>query len=1130
MNDNAEYWEGRHTARLLTTEDLAAVQIDLTHTVYQKAQKDIQEQVKSIYRNYAKKGVLPVSELKKAIGFSGKNEFLRKVKKMAEAMDLDPELVYDERYLFRLSRLQAIQEQIKMRILQMNHEEEKIADDFYSQVIRNNYNQVKSDLSELGITPAFSQIPDEVVDLLRRAQWKDSNYSDRIWANNTKTLSLELPTILGGAIASGQSYQKIARQIREQFDVKTYEATRLIRTEANYFNNQADIQAYIDEGIEYYEFNATLDSRTSNICRTMDRRTFKVTEIQVGENYPPLHPNCRSHTVGLTPDMIEEGGRKQYYRDPKKGISERFRRFKKFSDNKTKKRLRVAMQKQMDPNKEKHDWNADMNRITQDYGETLKKLKQEGRASEANIDKARKRLGKQIDDLMKQVPEDYSLRAGLEAVANIQTGKDYSLAPAAATSPELPEFSPLDPKDEVDKYLKSKGTDLDGLDNMKLKEMKEKFGNSPMDELSMKFMRGEQDPDERFFRLLGKKDYKDTVITSHKLENVDHTDITLAERKLREGDKLDPLDKEILGKLEKEFSKAKLKKDMYIYRGVAFNNKAGFTESLFQEGNIFEQDSYMFAGTIKRKAANYFKEDGEGGAMINIQAPAGTRAILGSDIGAGSDEILVDRDAKLEILSKKKVGDNRYEIEARILLDEYKPVKTGSVSHSGLDYKAEITDYLKANNLKEDDLGFKRSAFSSDDNYYAAIFQEGLADKNFRDIYFNDPKDLDYSKFNNNDLMTASNLLRKGNTEDLAIFTTDNSRSASGEPIKLAEVLGDLDKAFQESTTKKDMIFYRNISREGVLSADSFRGKIFVDQGYMFATLDKELAGKYGDISLEIEVPAGSGVINGASIGSDLLNSESIIDRGSVFDVISSKIEGDKLNVKLRLKTGEREALEAPQVIKETLPQYTIGNKFKAKTDMSQKELRLIKERGVTVANTGKRGQSKGHYNHSKREIVLQPTSKPDQMLHAFSHELGHVIDYKKMPDTKGVTTQYQLDALKNKYLLSKQDDFQKIFFKEDGRIYSDEARFIGVDRIKKNLIENVKDITDEQAEQAYRGSRVVFSDGRYMSLSRKMVNYIRSSEEIFAEGYAMYKREPKQMKKNAPQFYNYFNKLYKEL
>lgn len=47
---------------------------------------------------------------------------------------------------------------------------------------------------------------------------------------------------------------------------------------------------------------ATLDNRTSSICQEKDGKHYPVDDIQVGINYPPFHPNCRTTTIKYRED------------------------------------------------------------------------------------------------------------------------------------------------------------------------------------------------------------------------------------------------------------------------------------------------------------------------------------------------------------------------------------------------------------------------------------------------------------------------------------------------------------------------------------------------------------------------------------------------------------------------------------------------------------------------------------------------------------------------------------------------------------------------------------------------------------------------------------------------------------
>lgn len=87
---------------------------------------------------------------------------------------------------------------------------------------------------------------------------------------------------------------KTARLLRERFNVSTNAAARLIRTETNYYENQAELDAYKEMGVEEYQFIATIDTKTSEVCQHLDHKVFKIKDAKPGVNMPPMHPNCRS--------------------------------------------------------------------------------------------------------------------------------------------------------------------------------------------------------------------------------------------------------------------------------------------------------------------------------------------------------------------------------------------------------------------------------------------------------------------------------------------------------------------------------------------------------------------------------------------------------------------------------------------------------------------------------------------------------------------------------------------------------------------------------------------------------------------------------------------------------------------
>ena len=58
-----------------------------------------------------------------------------------------------------------------------------------------------------------------------------------------------------------------------------------------------------------YQIVATLDSRTSDICRHLDGKVFDMKDYEPGVTAPPFHVYCRSCTVPYFADNDENGMR-----------------------------------------------------------------------------------------------------------------------------------------------------------------------------------------------------------------------------------------------------------------------------------------------------------------------------------------------------------------------------------------------------------------------------------------------------------------------------------------------------------------------------------------------------------------------------------------------------------------------------------------------------------------------------------------------------------------------------------------------------------------------------------------------------------------------------------------------------
>ena len=60
------------------------------------------------------------------------------------------------------------------------------------------------------------------------------------------------------------------------------------------------MDSYKEENVERYYFLSEPDERRCEICQEHHMIDYAVNDAKVGENYPPLHCNCRCTTIPVT--------------------------------------------------------------------------------------------------------------------------------------------------------------------------------------------------------------------------------------------------------------------------------------------------------------------------------------------------------------------------------------------------------------------------------------------------------------------------------------------------------------------------------------------------------------------------------------------------------------------------------------------------------------------------------------------------------------------------------------------------------------------------------------------------------------------------------------------------------------
>lgn len=170
---------------------------------------------------------------------------------------------------------------------------------------------------QAGVGFAFGGISEELARVMIRTPWSGASFSARIWQNQSRLTEL-LGSVLREGLTTGRSTEAIAGDIADAMGVSLSRARTLVRTETAYISTQADMAAYEEAELEEIQFSAVLDMKTSRICQEMDGKIIRRSEAKVGENIPPMHPNCRSITTCV---MSEEDKARmtRWARDPVTG-------------------------------------------------------------------------------------------------------------------------------------------------------------------------------------------------------------------------------------------------------------------------------------------------------------------------------------------------------------------------------------------------------------------------------------------------------------------------------------------------------------------------------------------------------------------------------------------------------------------------------------------------------------------------------------------------------------------------------------------------------------------------------------------------------------------------------------------
>ena len=321
---NEEYWKQRQVQDSFGYFEKAEKTADEIVIIYLKSSAYLESQAEQIFEKYRTRYGLTETEARELMNTMQEKdsleELLQKLKS-GERTEKKEQLLQQleaPAYRVRIERLEELQNQLDMIMQSVYRQELAISREFYTDVAKESYYRGIFRIQQrVGVVTSFAHLSGKTIDQVLNSKWSGKNYSERIWGN-TQELAKELKEELLISLVTGRTERETANIITRKFESGASEARRLVRTECNFVTTELRFKGYEEHGITKYRFLATLDLKTSKICRSLDGKVFLVSERKEGKNCPPMHPWCRSTTTGeLSNDLME--GLKRSAIDPKTG-------------------------------------------------------------------------------------------------------------------------------------------------------------------------------------------------------------------------------------------------------------------------------------------------------------------------------------------------------------------------------------------------------------------------------------------------------------------------------------------------------------------------------------------------------------------------------------------------------------------------------------------------------------------------------------------------------------------------------------------------------------------------------------------------------------------------------------------
>lgn len=314
---NAEYWKQRFTQLEAAQNRKGATAYLEMEKQYKAAQNELEAQIARWYQRFADSNGISLAQAKQWLKGQDLAEFKWDVK---EYIKYGKENAINGAWMqelenasskFHISRLEALQIQTQNSLETMFAQQMGTMKKALSDVYASGYYHTAYTVQQgFGLGWDIAGLDQAQIEKVLSKPWAVDgyNFSTRIWNSKTKLIG-EVHNELSKNLLTGADPQKTIDSLAKKMGTSKSNAGRLVMTEQAYFSSAAQKDCFNDLDVEEYEIVATLDSHTSDICRSLDGRVFKISDYKPGVTAPPFHVYCRSTTAPHFKENFDAGER-----------------------------------------------------------------------------------------------------------------------------------------------------------------------------------------------------------------------------------------------------------------------------------------------------------------------------------------------------------------------------------------------------------------------------------------------------------------------------------------------------------------------------------------------------------------------------------------------------------------------------------------------------------------------------------------------------------------------------------------------------------------------------------------------------------------------------------------------------